>query len=181
MKPSTTVKGLSFKWVVWPYLLETNAKHCIHVHNQMLVLQAPWGWWGKSSSRGDTLGWSIMDSEPLPGSHQFMCYQTKCMWKEQEQEQKGLHSLRKIFKCEADTYTLRQECTNIEVQTCKGEKAEAKGTTLLGAHCCNRTLGLALFHDSKRTGELLSNLTAPFLLLHTRTTRLEWKYEARQI
>lgn len=71
-----------------------------------------------------------------------------------------------------------QTNSNTQVHTCKGEKAEAKAAIPLGAQGCNRTSGLALVHDAKRTGEVAANPTAPSFSLHAKTTRSERQCEA---
>lgn len=60
----------------------------------MQALQAPGGWWSKSSWGRNTLHWSALNSELLLGSSPFPWHQTRCTWKEQEQEQQSLYRLR---------------------------------------------------------------------------------------
>ena len=100
----------------------------------------------KSSGRADTLGWPVLDLGPSQKSP-VPVLPNQGRWEEQEQKQERLQSLRKVFRCEGDTCTLRQACTgwatsSTEAQTCRGEKAQAQGPALPGSHWDKEPLAL---------------------------------------
>lgn len=107
-----------------------------------------------SSSRGDMLRLTCHGFRTTPRKSPVHRLPNWCTQKEQEQEQKSLHSWRKILRCEGDTCTLRQDCadctnSDAKVRACKGQRAEAKGTTLPGAHCDKEPVALCYFKMPK--------------------------------
>lgn len=163
---SSIVKGLTFKCVIWPYPLETNAKHCTYLHNQMLALQAPQDCWGQGLQQRGHAGLVCHGFRTTPRNSPVHVLPNQMhMGRIGTKTEKSTQLEKNLQVWGRHTYTQQERTdgtnSNIHVQTGTGERAEARRLTLLGAHCDNRTPGLALLHDTKRTGKMVSNPQTP--------------------